>query len=196
MVRTAQMEECRTWQRGKSTPSKGKRSSQEIAIAPVHQFVALGNEAAGPILEESAGSAPVLGDAPLQIDTGVAIANTSMDPFGTINQTGTVKLWYYGTLTGGTPVVQPPITQAIPAGQELIFTLSAGGNFGATSMPGFEGYIIAVANFQYCHGFAFISDVGAQKLAEGYLAIQLDEPFNLGLVPLTRTKQLGESQAH
>src|SRR5207302_1808917 len=49
----------------KSTPSKGKRSSQEIAIAPVHQFVALGNEAAGPILEESAGSAPVLGDAPL-----------------------------------------------------------------------------------------------------------------------------------
>jgi hypothetical protein len=129
-------------------------------------------------------------------DTGVAIANTSMDPFGTINQTGTVKLWYYGTLAGGGPVVQPPATQAIPAGQELIFTLSGGGNFGATAVPTFEGYIIAVANFQYCHGFAFISDVGAQKLAEGYLAIQLDEPFNLGLVPLTRTKQLGESQAH
>ena len=62
------------------------------------------------------------------------------------------------------------------AAQELIFTLSNGGNFGIPATPGFEGYIIAQANFQYCHGFAFISDVGAQKLAEGYLAISLDAP--------------------
>ena len=54
--------------------------------------------------------------------------------------------------------------------------------------PGFEGYIIAQANFQYCHGFAFISDVGAQKLAEGYLAIQLDVPL-LERTGIARRKQ-------
>ena len=37
------------------------------------------------------------------------------------------------------------------------------------------GYMIAITRFQYCHGFAFISDLGAQRLAEGYLAIQLDQ---------------------
>jgi hypothetical protein len=59
-----------------------------------------------------------------------------------------------------------------------------------------------VADFQYCHAFAFISDVGAQKLAEGYLAIQLDFPFNLngvaGISPQTnsRTGVLGENEGH
>ena len=47
------------------------------------------------------------------------------------------------------------------------------------------------ANFQYCHGFAFISDLGAQKLAEGYLAIQLDE-LAAGLD--YRTGVIGENQ--
>jgi len=129
-------------------------------------------------------------------DTGIALANTSLDPFGTSPQTGPVTLNYYGSTTGGGAAPPAAKSQAVPAGQELIFTLSGGGNFGIAATPGFEGYIIAVAQFQYCHGFAFISDVGAQKLAEGYLAIQLDEPFNLGLLPLTRTGQLGESQAH
>ncbi len=129
-------------------------------------------------------------------DTGVALANTSLDPFGTTPQQGPVVLNYYGSTTGGGAAPPAAKSQTVPAGQELIFTLSGGGNFGIAATPGFEGYIIAVAQFQYCHGFAFISDVGAQKLAEGYLAIQLDEPFNLGLVPLTRTGQLGENQAH
>jgi hypothetical protein len=129
-------------------------------------------------------------------DTGIALANTSLDPFGTSPQTGPVTLNYYGSTTGGGAAPPAAKSQNIPAGQELIFTLSGGGNFGIAATPGFEGYIIAVAQFQYCHGFAFISDVGAQRLAEGYLAIQLDEPFNLGLLPLTRTGQLGESQAH
>jgi len=129
-------------------------------------------------------------------DTGIALANTSLDPFGTSPQTGPVTLNYYGSTTGGGAAPPAAKSQAVPAGQELIFTLSGGGNFGIAATPGFEGYIIAVAQFQYCHGFAFISDVGAQRLAEGYLAIQLDEPFNLGILPLTRTGQLGESQAH
>jgi len=124
-------------------------------------------------------------------DTGVAIANTSSDPYGTSAQTGTVTLNYYGTTSGGGAA--PPTfttTSSIPGGSELIFTLSNGGNYGTPATPGFEGYIIAQANFQYCHGFAFISDVGAQKLAEGYLAIQLDYPG------LYRTGNTGENRGN
>jgi hypothetical protein len=124
-------------------------------------------------------------------DTGVAIANTTADPYGTPPQSGTVVLNYYGTTTGGgaAPATQTT-TSAVPAGSELIFTISNGGNYGIVATPGFEGYMIAVANFQYCHGFAFISDSGAQKLAEGYLAIQLDAPG------LERTNNIGENKAH
>ena len=131
-------------------------------------------------------------------DTGIALANTSLDPFGTGPQQGTVKLYYFGSTAGGGVAPPPFVTQTVPAGQELIFNLSGGGNFGVPAVPGFEGYIISVANFQYCHAFAFISDVGAQKLAEGYLAIQLDFPFNLAGAPFgfTRTGVLGENEGH
>ena len=124
-------------------------------------------------------------------DTGVAIANTSVDPYGTSPQTGTVTLNYYGTTSGGGAApATATTTSSVAGGTELIFTLSNGGNFGIPATPGFEGYIIAQANFQYCHGFAFISDVGAQKLAEGYLAIQLDAPG------LTRTHNTGENKGN
>lgn len=131
-------------------------------------------------------------------DTGIALANTSLDPFGTGPQQGTVKLYYFGSTAGGGVAPPPFVTQSVPAGQELIFNLSGGGNFGVPAVPGFEGYIISVANFQYCHGFAFISDVGAQKLAEGYLAIQLDYPFNLAGsgFGFSRTGVLGENEGH
>jgi hypothetical protein len=133
-------------------------------------------------------------------DTGVAIANTSSDPFGTSSQTGTVTLNYYGTTSGGGVAPPKAVSTAVAGGQELIFTLSNGGGFGIPATPGFEGYIIAQANFQYCHGFAFISDVGAQKLAEGYLAISLDVPVvsvNLALpTGLNRTGNAGENEGH
>ncbi len=133
-------------------------------------------------------------------DTGIALANTSLDPFGTGPQQGTVKLYYFGSTAGGGVAPPPFVTQTVPAGQELIFNLSGGGNFGVPAVPGFEGYIISVADFQYCHAFAFISDVGAQKLAEGYLAIQLDFPFNLigtGAGPgNSRTGVIGENEGH
>ena len=72
---------------------------------------------------------------------------------------------------------------------ELIFTLSGGGNFGIAATAGGSrggGYIIAVAQFQYCAtAFAFISDRRCAETGEKYLAIQLDEPFNLGLTCLS-----------
>ncbi len=123
-------------------------------------------------------------------DTGVAIANTSLDIYGTAPQVGSVTLNYFGGTTGGGAAPAAQTSQSIPAGQELVFTVSNGGGFGVAATPGFQGYIIAAAKFQYCHGFAFISDLGAQKLAEGYLAIQLD---NAGL---NRTGQTGENEGH
>ncbi len=131
-------------------------------------------------------------------DTGIALANTSLDPFGTGQQQGTVTLYYFGNTAGGGAAPPPFKTQVVPAGQELIFNLSGGGNFGVPAVPGFEGYIISIANFQYCHGFAFISDIGAQKLAEGYLAIQLDYPFNLqgSGFGFSRTGVNGENEGH
>jgi len=129
-------------------------------------------------------------------DTGVAIANTSLDPYGTSPQTGTITLNYYGTTTGGGAA--PPLattTSDVPGGSELIFTLSSGGNYGIPATPGFEGYIVAQTNFQYCHGFALITDQGAQRLGSGYLALQLDEPGYL-VNGFTRTGNVGEVDAH
>jgi hypothetical protein len=124
-------------------------------------------------------------------DTGVAIANTSVDPYGTTPQAGTVTLNYY---SGGTPPPAATTNAPVPGGQILTFTLSGGGNFGIPATPGFQGYIIAQAQFQFCHAFAYISAQGALPTApgasEGYLGIVLDAPA------LNRTGQGGEVQAH
>ncbi len=128
-------------------------------------------------------------------DTGIAIANTTADPYGTTNQFGAVQFWYYGTLTNGgaapgtqcTNTASPgtcPGTTTVAAGQVLTYTLFNGSaqwgldNRGA----GFTGYMIAQAQFQYCHAFAFIGGLGggpavnssSNGLSEGYLGLILD----------------------
>jgi hypothetical protein len=139
-------------------------------------------------------------------DTGIAIANTSLDPgaafgFGATPQQGTVTFFYFGTGANG---AAPPASQTsavVPAGQVLTYVLSSGGGaIGTTAngldnrANGFEGYLIAQAGFQYCHGFAFISPLGggptSAGVSEGYLGIILD------LAGLNRTAQLAEIRAH
>jgi hypothetical protein len=105
-------------------------------------------------------------------DTGIAIANTSADPFGTRTQQGACVINYYGNTTGGGAAPAAATSAVVAPGTELVFSVMAGGGVPAT--PGFQGYIIAQCAFQYAHGFAFISDIGAQKTAEGYLALVLD----------------------
>jgi hypothetical protein len=108
-------------------------------------------------------------------DTGMAISNTTSDPFGTAPQTGNCELNYYGATTGGgAPPARQTTTTPLQGGQVATFTLSSGGTNGIAATPGFLGYIIAICNFRYAHGFAFISDVGAQRLSHGYLALVLD----------------------
>lgn len=123
----------------------------------------------------------------LGFDTGIAIANTSRDPFGTPAQAGTVTVNYYGRTSTGSPAPAPQVSQVVSAGQTLAFTLSSGGSFGMLATPGFQGYVVARADFQFCHGFAFISDFGSNVVAEGYLGLVMDTPIG------TRTGQSSES---
>jgi len=123
-------------------------------------------------------------------DTGIAIANTTRDPFGTPLEQGIVTLYYYGAGASGADSPASQQSAPVAAGTELVFTLSGGGDHGITATPDFQGYIISIASFQYCHAFAFISDLGSLKLAEGYLAIQLDTPG------LNRTFTTSENEGH
>jgi hypothetical protein len=93
-------------------------------------------------------------------DTGLAIANTTTDPFGTTPQVGTCTLNFYGSTAPAAAFVTPAVA-----------TGTVYANLASTLAPGFNGYMIAVCNFQFAHGFAFVSDVGARNLAMGYLAL-------------------------
>jgi hypothetical protein len=104
-------------------------------------------------------------------DTGLAISNTSTDSFGMIAQAGACKLYYYGNSSGGPGPTNPQTSTSIASGVVATWVLSTGGTHSIAAAPGFQGYIIADCAFQFAHGYAFISDVGAQKLAQGYLAL-------------------------
>jgi hypothetical protein len=108
-------------------------------------------------------------------DTGVSIANTSADTVGTATQAGPCTLNYFGGTTGGGAAPAAQKSGVVNAGTLLLFTLSGGGNLGIAATPGFQGYMIATCNFQYAHAFAFISDVGANKVSEAYLGLILDQ---------------------
>ncbi len=139
-------------------------------------------------------------------DTGIAIANTSLDPgatfgFGATPQQGAVTFFYFGTGSGG---AAPPASQTsgvVPAGQLLTYVVSSGGGSIGTSAngldnrgAGFQGYIIAQAAFQWCHAFAFIGALGqgpsTPGISEGYLGLILDPG---GLI---RTVQVSENLVH
>jgi hypothetical protein len=128
-------------------------------------------------------------------DTGIVIANTSRDPFGTSIQTGRVTLFYYGGGPSGAAAPASQTSTAISGGQYLAFTLSGGGTNGIDNRAaGFEGYIIAQSEFQYCHAVAYISAFGASATTPGanqmYVALILDRPG------LYRTGIIGESLGH
>ena len=97
-------------------------------------------------------------------DTGIAISNTSMDPLGTATSTGSCTLNFYGLNAPTTPPVLGPIAPGNPDPTKAAFTTSS-------LAPNFQGYMFAACNFQYAHGFAFVSDIGARNLAMGYLAL-------------------------
>lgn len=101
-------------------------------------------------------------------DTGIEISNTSADPFGTTPQAGTCTLNWFGATANGGPA--PPATP--------VASIAAGATYAnlvSTLAPGLNGYMIAVCNFQYAHGFAYIYNNGLQQ-AQGYLALIIPDP--------------------
>jgi hypothetical protein len=113
------------------------------------------------------------GAGPGGIDTGLAISNTSRDPFGTGIQSGNCTLTLYGTGLGTGVDSLALAPKAVAAGQSATWLMS-------TDAPaGFTGYVIAQCNFQLAHGLAFISDYGLNTYAMGYLALIIPDPARM-----------------
>ena len=111
----------------------------------------------------------------LGFDTGLAISNTSTDPFGTAPQAGTCNLNFYGA---GAPCPVPP-APIVPT-SAFSLTQAVGTSCDSAS---FQGYIIDSCNFNYAHGFGFILGglqpaqfVNPTNTATGYLAMVLGIP--------------------
>ena len=97
-------------------------------------------------------------------NTGISIANTSADPLGTPNQSGTCTLTFYGTGAPG-----PYTTGTIAAGASAPLLLSnIDPGYGA---GGFQGYAIAICNFAYAHAYAQLTTTGGGSPFSGYLAL-------------------------
>jgi len=109
-------------------------------------------------------------------NTGFAIANTSKDPVGTpVSAPDTqCDLYAYGRWASAVDAVSiPKFSVAVPAGTVTTGLLSANIGASATGNKEFTGYMFASCNFQFAHGFAFISDFGQYSLGatQGYLAL-------------------------
>ena len=125
-------------------------------------------------------------------DTGLTVANTTADPFGTGAQAGACQLNYYGGTTAA------PTTPPAPTSTGVVASGTVWANTLSTIAPAFQGYVFAICNFQFAHGFAFISDVGARNLAMGYLALIIPDPAVTGrpASPFATGAATGEQDAH
>jgi hypothetical protein len=104
-------------------------------------------------------------------DTGIAISNTSMDPFGTSTQTGACALTMFGSTPTGTPTsVVFNTTSDTRLTNGLVAPGTSWAYLASIMWPTYQGYVIAVCNFQYAHGFGFILDPSLH-VAQGYLAL-------------------------
>jgi len=110
----------------------------------------------------------------LGFDTGLAISNTSSDPFGkygavppgTTAPAGACTLNYYGA---GAPSPAAVATPSIASGTTYAFVNSS-------VAPGFQGYVIVQCPFIGGHGFGFVTNLGSagnSAVAQGYNALSM-----------------------
>jgi len=106
-------------------------------------------------------------------ETGIAISNTSMDPFGTGLQAGACALNWYGNNAGGTTNTPIPATSTATTAAPVINAGTTWTGIASTAgaTVGFTGYMIAQCNFQYAHGYAAVTDVGTRGILTAYLAL-------------------------
>lgn len=127
-------------------------------------------------------------------DTGLAISNTSLDPFGTATQTGVCRVSYYGPTPSGLP--NRVSIGEIKPGEYKAWLLSTGGLGDLVGVPGFTGYVIAQCDFQMAHGYGFITNPGETRWAQGYLALVMDASMWDTSEGLTRTEDRSETLKH
>ncbi len=120
-------------------------------------------------------------------DTGYAISNTSMDPFGTGNQQGTCSLNFYQGTNNPTPIATPVIAAGTTWANLASIQVP---NFGSGGPTG-AGYMIAVCNFQFAHGFAVVQDLGGRNFGMSYLALVVPDPGSGTRQPLSTDKIAG-----
>lgn len=158
----------------------------------------------------------VVGDS--TFTTSIVIANTSLDPcngalltipsgtcsagFLAAPQSGKVTFWYFGTVGISTDPTTPISTQAsqtstvsVPAGSYLAHIVSPGAA-GTTTANGlnklsanFAGYVIAQAQFQYCHGIAAIGSSLPGFGTQTYIGLTLDKGNQVINGTITQTEQ-------
>ena len=114
-------------------------------------------------------------------DTGFAVSNTTHDNKGTTAQagvilpttapTGACTLYNLGSTTSGGAAPPQQTSAVVPAGGQIVWGGNPAANIAATQ--GFHGYMMAVCQLQYAHGFAVVTDGfgGVPTIAEGYLAL-------------------------
>jgi hypothetical protein len=114
-------------------------------------------------------------------DTGIAVANTTGDVevFGKTthapDQIGKITFFFYDKTKGfvGTYTT----TADTLSGASYVNVLSAMlPGVKPTALSSFSGYVIAQAEFQYCHALAFIADTKFGAIAHGYLANIIPDP--------------------
>jgi len=108
-------------------------------------------------------------------ETGIAIANTASDPFGTTGQPGACSLYFYGS--GQVPAATSPVTATTTM---MAASIPIGGVSTTVVSPfigtAFTGYVIARCQFLFAHGFAFVTNgpaAGSSAVAQGYVALVL-----------------------
>jgi hypothetical protein len=186
---------------GRLLPDAGGKFHAEVDTVPVPRFVdssttpdanvialqACRTLLLFPYLTSSAG-----------YNSGIAITNTSVDPLGaplTTPQAGACTLSFYGqsSLTALTASQGTQTIISVPAGGQFITNLAVGakgnvygrdgsktaacnttGTNTCPDMPAYVGYMIASCDFQWAHGFAFVTDTGSDRTM-GYLALVIPD---------------------
>ena len=124
-------------------------------------------------------------------DTGLSVSNSSRDTLGTQPQTGRCTGTFFPTPFNATTQAQfpPLISPVLQAGEQWTFTVSS-------QRPNFQGYMMATCEFQFAHGYAFISDFGSTKLAQGYQALVVPDRLRVADPMTTSVSGSGEQLVH
>ncbi len=109
-------------------------------------------------------------------NTGMVVANTTGDDEvfgsnGAPNQLGAITFYFYDKAAGY--VGSTTTTSTYGPGKSFVGLLS---QILPSTVTTFGGYVIAKAEFQYCHGYAFLSDSTFTQIAQGYLANVIPDP--------------------